>query len=239
MNYKQIIERCEANSHLISMISMEEIIRFGYSMGLSENSKVLDLCCGYGEMLKILNEAFGILGTGVDITKEFVEEGNIRLKTASIDKVQLILGDILTYETSERFDVVILSETFGTIAETLKIGQKYLKEGGMLVYCKVYSKVPNPPQELVDFDGEVLPLNELCNIFRDAGYYITHMASDTNGDWERYITWSARRDLAKFKKDPANEELKSWINKWYDMYFLYRRNYEGQALFGLEKFFEL
>lgn len=234
-DYKKLIEKCEANSHLISMISIDEIIRFGHSMGLNGESKVLDLCCGYGEMLKILHEAFDIYGAGVDITSEFIDEGNNRLQSNSIKKVKLILGDILKYETSEQFDVVILSETFGSIAQTIAIGEKYLKNGGILVYCKVYSKVPNPPQELIDFDEEVLPLEELNKIFNSLSYYITHMASDTNSDWERYITWSARRDINALRKNPNNKELKAWINKWYNMYFVYRRPYEGQALFGLEK----
>jgi len=99
----------------------------------------------------------------------------------------------------------------------------------------VYSKIPNPPQELIDFDEEVLPLNELYKIFSNLGYYITHMASDTTGDWERYITWSAKRDISRLRENPEEENLRNWLDKWYTMYFKYRRSYEGQALFGLER----
>lgn len=34
---------------------------------------MLDLCCGYGEMLKIWYEAFGIQGIGVDIYGKFIQ----------------------------------------------------------------------------------------------------------------------------------------------------------------------
>jgi len=34
-----------------------------------------------------------------------------------------------------------------------------------------------------------------------------------------------------------NVTLKEWIDKWYNMYFDYRRQYEGQALFGLQRIF--
>lgn len=235
MDYNQIIKQCEENSKLISMISVEEILRFGYSIGLNEDSRVLDLCCGYGTHLKVWNKGFGISGIGLDLCDEFISEGQQVLKSEGIEKVKLIKQDIMAYETNEKFDVVILSETFGSIQETIKIGEKYVKEKGLLVYCKLYSKVQNPPQELIDFDEEVLPMNELNRIFRECGYYITHLASDKNADWERYITWSGRRDLAKLKNNPDNVELKKWIEKWYEMYFLYRREYEGQALFGLER----
>lgn len=235
MDYNKIIKQCEENSKLISMISVEEIIRLGYSIGLNENWKVLDLCCGYGTHLKAWNKAFGITGIGLDISEEFIKEGQTILEAEGIEKVKLFEQDILLYDTKEKFDVVILSETFGSIQDTITIGEKFVKEDGVLVYCKLYSKVQNPPQELIDFDEEVLPMSELNRIFRECGYYIAHLASDKDADWERYITWCGRRDMARLKKNPDNSELKNWIEKWYDMYFLYRREYEGQALFVLAR----
>lgn len=235
MDYNQVIKSCEENSKLISMISIEEILRLGYSIGLNESSRVLDLCCGYGTNLKVWSQGFGISGIGIDICDEFIEEGQHILKSESIDKIELIKQDIMTYQTDEKFDVVILSETFGSIPNTLQIGEKFLKKDGCLIYCKLYSKVQNPPQELIDFDEEVLPMSTLNRIFRDCGYYIAHLASDSDADWERYITWSGRQNMARLKENPEDYELKRWAEKWYDMYFLYRREYEGQALFGLQR----
>jgi hypothetical protein len=66
------------------------------------------------------------------------------------------------------------------------------------------------------------------------------MASDTDGMWEHYvINWSGKRDINTLRQNPNDEKygekLKQWIDKWYRMYFDYRRPYEGQALFGLER----
>jgi len=235
MKYHDIIKKCEESSYLIGMLSLDEIIRFGYSIGLNEESKVLDLCCGYGEILKIWNEAFGISGTGVDICNEFISAGKKRLSESGISKIRLIEGNVLSYFDDEKYDVVICSETFNTIEYTLRMGEKYLKESGILVYHKVYSKVPDPPQELLDFEGEVLPLQELNKEFNRLGYYITNMASDSVSDWERYIMWSARRNIEAYRKNTADTAAKEWMDKWYCMYFDYRRPYQGQALFGLEK----
>jgi cyclopropane fatty-acyl-phospholipid synthase-like methyltransferase len=235
MNYEEIIHQCDENSKLISMISAEEILRLGYSMKLNESSRVLDLCCGYGTHLKLWNKSFGISGIGLDWCEEFINEGQQILSAEGIDRIQLIRQDVMSYATDEKFDVVILSETFGSITDTLQLGEKFKIEGGILIYCKLYSKVQNPPQELIDFDGEVLPMSELNQIFRSRGYYITQLASDKNADWERYITWCGRRDMVRLRQNPEDAKLKEWIDKWYDMYFLYRREFEGQALFGLEK----
>jgi len=53
------------------------------------------------------------------------------------------------------------------------------------------------------------------------------------------VNWSGKRDLLRLKQEPDNEQLKNWVTTWYNMYFDYRRQYEGQALFGLQRFPEL
>ena len=239
-HYSHYVSMLEDNAHLISMVPVEELLRFGYELGLNENMKVLDLCCGYGTVLKVWSEAFGIEGVGIDLVEEFVSIGRERLKKSNIDKVTLIQGDVTAYQDACKYDVVICSETIESIANTLSLGEKFLKLGGVLCYQKLYSKVMNPPQELIDFDEEVLPLSELNRVFNQLGYGMVAMASDTTGMWEHYVVnWSGKRDLLRLKQEPDNEQLKTWAAKWYNMYLDYRRPYEGQALFGLQRFPEL
>lgn len=236
-HYSHYVSMLEDNAHLISMVPVEELLRFGYELGLNENMKVLDLCCGYGTVLKVWSEAFGIEGVGIDLVEEFVSIGRERLKKSNIDKVTLIQGDVTAYQDTCKYDVVICSETIENIANTLSLGEKFLKLGGVLCYQKLYSKVMNPPQELIDFDEEVLPLSELNRVFNQLGYGMTAMASDTTGMWEHYVVnWSGKRDLLRLKQEPDNEQLKNWVTTWYNMYFDYRRQYEGQALFGLQRY---
>ena len=95
MDYKTIINNIESSQHLISMTPVEKLAEIGYTAGMNSNSSVIDLCCGYGEMLKIWNEVFGIKGTGVDRNKEFIDEGEQRLKEAEIKDISLICADVL------------------------------------------------------------------------------------------------------------------------------------------------
>ena len=75
MNYqKQLNERNESQ-FLISMTPVNSLVELGFSSGMNSSSTVLDLCCGYGEMLKIWHQAFGVRGTGVDIRGEFIQQG--------------------------------------------------------------------------------------------------------------------------------------------------------------------
>ena len=79
-DYKNYIEKLEDNAHLISMVPVDELLRFGYEAGLGENSHVLDLCCGYGTLLKVWNQTFGISGIGVDHSDDRITVGRNRLK---------------------------------------------------------------------------------------------------------------------------------------------------------------
>lgn len=233
--YENIIEEIENNQFLISMVPIDEILRLGYELGLNQNSRVLDLCCGYGTVLKVWSEVFGISGTGVDIFNDFIHKGKKRLKSSNVDSINLIHKDVTKYKDDTKYDIVICSETIESIENTFQLGEKFLKKGGTLLYQKVFSTVEDVPKELNEFDGGVYPLTELNKIFNDLGYYITNFATGTENDWNRYYTWSVRRDIDKLRKNPNNYELKERINYWNYMHFKYRMPYENQAMFGLQK----
>ena len=52
----------DENKYLISMTPADKIIEAGTVLGLDEKCSVLDLCCGYGEMLKLWAENFSVQG---------------------------------------------------------------------------------------------------------------------------------------------------------------------------------
>lgn len=235
MNYTETLKKIENENYLIGMNSVEDILRFGYSLGLNESSKVLDLCCGYGTLLKIWSEEFGATGRGVDRFENFVDVGKQRLRDSGKRRIELICDDVTLYRDEEKYDVVICSETIDSIESTIQLGEKFLKPGGILVFHKLYAKTKPVPQELLDFDGDIHSLAELYHIFDGFGYCISHMATGNNASFERYIMFEERRNIERMKRNPDDESAKQWAKEWNRMYFEYRRYYEEQALFGLTK----
>ena len=218
------------------MTPIERIAEIGYSAGMTDNSTVLDLCCGYGEMLKIWHEAFNIKGIGIDICGEFIQAGTKRIAESNISNITLIEADVFKWHTDEKFDYVCLSgEDFGGFKNTIELLEKFVRPNGKLIIGTRYSKVEIPPKELVEFEGETLPLTEINRIVRSKGYYITAMDTDTQAEWERYIMWSAKRHLNDLRKTPENQLHGEWCDKWYDMYFNYRRPFEGYVTVVIEK----
>jgi SAM-dependent methyltransferase len=218
------------------MVSVDDIVRFGISSGLNENCRVLDLCCGYGTMLKIWREVFNVNGVGVDRDATFIETGRKRL---SNDGITLICGDVLQYTHNEKYDVVVCTELstglFDSFGEGIAFLERFLKPSGTLVFGRLFSEIPNPPQELIEFDGSLPTLHEIYKEVRQYGYLITSMASGNTASWERYIMRDSKNSLDKSRKNPDDANWSEWTDKWYRIYYDFRRPYEGWALFGIEK----
>jgi SAM-dependent methyltransferase len=239
MSYQETLTKFEDEKFFVNMVSVDDIIRFGCSIGLNENSHVLDLCCGYGTMLKIWNNVFKVSGVGVDREASFIEQGQVRLLNGD---VSLICSDVLVYEDNRKYDVVICTELstglFNNFEEGIIFLERFLKPDGIIVFGKLFSEIDSPPQELIDFDGIMPTLNEIYDEVWGYGYLITSMASGTNASWERYITRESKLLLSRLRKTPQDTGLLEWTDKWHKIYYNCRRPYENWALFGIEKLYK-
>lgn len=92
-------------------------------------SRVLDLGCGRGVLLKMLVDRKGVRGTGVEIAEEKVYD--------AVEKgLSVYHGDInegLSYYPDNHFDYVILSQTLQEAAQTEFVMREALRAGRRLV----------------------------------------------------------------------------------------------------------
>jgi len=187
-------------------------------------------------MLKIWREVFGISGIGVDRDDTFIKTGRSRLAD---DSIRLICDDVLLYKDAAKYDLIICTEMsaglFNSFSEGLTFLEQFLKHDGTLALGRLFSEIPNPPQELIDFDGSIPTLNEIYTEARQYGYLITSMTSGDTASWERYIMRDSKLSFEKLRNGTYDSGSAAWMDKWHRMYYDFRRPYEGWALFGLEK----
>jgi methionine biosynthesis protein MetW len=94
-----------------------------------QGSRVLDLGCGRGTLLKMLKDSKGARGTGVEIVEEKVYE-------AVTKGVTVYHGDFnegLSYYPDNSFDYVVLSQTLQEARETVAVLREGLRVGRYVV----------------------------------------------------------------------------------------------------------
>lgn len=85
-----------------------EIVRY-YKFQVQENSSVLELGCGTGDLLNALNPSRGV---GVDISEE-----SVRIAKERFPNLDFICADAEEFSTNEKFDYIIISGTLGQIED--------------------------------------------------------------------------------------------------------------------------
>ena len=67
MNFLDLKDISERHTELVNPISAEKLLRIGQVMGLQPGQRVIDFGCGFGEMLRLWGEAYGVNGVGIDV----------------------------------------------------------------------------------------------------------------------------------------------------------------------------
>ncbi len=134
-------------------------VRFDHKIILDmieNNSKVLDLGCGDGDLLSLLITQKSVKGTGIEINEQAIYKCIEKGLTVSHGDIDTGLLDY----SSKRFDYVILNESLQevlnpqqVILESLRVGKKVIV--GIPNFCQIKARFQ------IFFRGQVPVTNEL------------------------------------------------------------------------------
>ena len=99
------------------------------SSWIKPSTKVLDLGCGDGELLKILREKYGVHGYGIEIDIENIKKS---IKNG-VNVLQIDLDSGLDDFESKSFDYVVLAQSLQVLKEPKKLIDEMLRVGNEII----------------------------------------------------------------------------------------------------------
>jgi ubiquinone/menaquinone biosynthesis C-methylase UbiE len=138
---------------------------------ITENSKVLELGCGTGDLLKSVKPLEGV---GIDISDEM-----IKIAKKKNPKLNFILGDVHNIKLQTKFDYILMTDLIGDLGDIQKVCEElnkviidetriiityynYLWEPILILAEKLGLKTPHPPQNW-------LSMGDIQNLIRISG----------------------------------------------------------------------
>ncbi len=138
---------------------------------IEENSRVLDLGCGNGELLKLLKERKKVKGNGIEID----QKGVIQCLEKGLSVIQGDIDDGLKQFPDKSYDYVILNQTLQStynpdfvLEEMLRVGKKCVVSFPNFAYwrirCELFFKGHMPKSKILPFEWYNTPNIHLLTI---------------------------------------------------------------------------
>ena len=242
MEMMELYNISERYIELINPMSPEKIHRVGEVLGLKKDSRIIEYGSGYGEILAIWAEAFGISGVGIDIRKHVCDKAVKKMEEGGFaDRIEIVCGKGAEYECEDgSFDVAACigaSFVFGGYLQTIQAMKKKIKPTGKLAIGEPYRLTSEVPPEFIEvFGGEIHSEFELLKMARDEGFDFEYVVRSSVDDWDRYEADNWRGLIAWLEENPDHPELGDVVKRLHgnqDEYLKYGREFCGWAIYVL------
>jgi SAM-dependent methyltransferase len=175
-------------------ISGERADRLAADLAVLKPSTVIDLGCGWGELLlRVLEAAPGARGVGIDTFGPDLERGRENAARRGLaDRVKFVEGAAADHMSSA--DVVISSgayQAFGTITDALGAIRAVVNPGGRVLFAaEIWEQTPTGEQLANMWPGtsidDCLYLPDLVERAVAAGFRPLRIETASRGEWEEF-----------------------------------------------------
>ncbi|HTJ70217.1 MAG TPA: methyltransferase domain-containing protein [Actinospica sp.] len=178
----------------MSPLSDERADRLAAELTAREPKTVIDIGCGWGELLlRVLEAAPQARGIGVETHGPDVERAHGNAAERGLqDRVTFIKGD--AKEHLSPADLVINSgayQVFGSIADALAAIRPLVNPGGRLLFaCEIWERTPTAEELAAMWPGTTtntcLYLPDVVDLAVAAGFRPLNIEMSTRGEWDRF-----------------------------------------------------
>ena len=245
MDIPRIFNISESAHRIHNPFTPEKFATLGEALRLESGARVLDLGSGSGEMLCTWARDYGVIGTGIDMSRLFTEQAKLRAKELGVaDRVKFIHGDAAGYVSDEKVDVAAcVGATWigGGVVGTIELLARSLRAGGIILIGEPYWRQLPPTEDvakgcLAHSISDFLLLPELLASFGRLGYDVVEMVLADQDGWDRYeaAKWlTMRRWLEANPGDELAKEVRAQLTSEPERHAAYTREYMGWGVFAL------
>jgi SAM-dependent methyltransferase len=241
MEFFELKNISERFINLINPSSPEKMIRIGEILRLHPESQVIDFGCGFGEVLALWGEHFGISGLGIDIREHACQRAHQRIAMANLDeRIEIICANGANYSFEKNvYDVAVCTgasfiwDKFGDALIALSTA---VHKGGKIVIGEPHWLSDETPPVYRQRMEEVHSEYELLQRIHEEGMELEYLVRASHDDWDRYEADNRNGLVRWIEENPHHLEQDSVVEhlrQSQEEYLQYGRQYLGWAIYVL------
>ncbi len=176
-----------------SPLSEDHASRLLQRLAVGSDDLVVDLGCGWGELVLRAVEDTGASAIGIDTDEQVLQRGRDNAQQRGLaDRVTFVAGDAAGWGNQcERAICIGAAHAWGGTTNALRRLHEIVKPGGRLLFGDGCWERPATAAAAAIFD-DVLPLGEIVRAVISTGWRVLHLSTADQREWDEFeSTWLA------------------------------------------------